>query len=369
MTKSLAAVLREAGGRLTFEEIELASLAPNEIRIAVKAVGICHTDLSAIDGTVPLPLPVVLGHEGTGVVQEIGEQVVSIEVGDHVAVSFDSCGECAQCKNGSPAYCEVFAALNYFGTRLDGSTTMQCCAHGAPVHGNWFGQSTFATQAIISERNAVKLPKDVPIELMGPLGCGIQTGAGTVFNVLKPRPGQSIAIFGMGAVGLSALMAARIAGCTTMIAVDTNPARLQIAKELGATHLFNPQECSDIVWQIMDEVSPGVDYPVDCVGSGEVIRNALMVLRTPGTCATLGLKSLENDITIDQGHLLQGRTLAGVIEGNADPKIFIPQLIELWKSGQFPFDRFCKTFAMIDIEKAILSTRNGDVVKPIIVMA
>lgn len=362
-----AAVLHEPGDALVIEDMTMNPLEPNELRIRVRGVGICHTDLSALDGVVPLPTPVVLGHEGAGEVLEVGNEVSGIAPGDHVVVSFDTCGECQFCEEGRPAYCEVFAALNYFGTRLDGSTTM-CGCSGGELHGNWFGQSTFASEAIISARNAVKVDKDLPIEMLGPLGCGFQTGAGTVLNVLKPKPGQSIVIFGMGSVGLAALMAAKAAKCGSIVAVDMNTERLELSKKLGATHVFNPSETDDLVWDLIEVLSPGADFSIDCVGHGTVVKQALEVLRTPGTCATVGLAGLENEITIDQGHLLLGRKLMGVIEGDADPHTFIPKLLEMWKAGDFPFDQLIETFAFDEIEDAIAATREGRVVKPVVLI-
>jgi aryl-alcohol dehydrogenase len=362
-----AAVLHEAGQALSLEEMTLTDLAPNEVHIKVHGVGICHTDLSALEGMVPLPTPVVLGHEGAGVVVNVGSEVSHLVPGDHVVVSFDTCGECEFCLDGRPAYCEVFAALNYFGTRMDGSPTL-CGCNGGELHGSWFGQSTFATEAIVSQRNAVKVDKSLPLEILGPLGCGFMTGAGTVLNVLKPKPGQSIAIFGMGSVGLAALMAAKAARCDTIMAVDPNAQRLELATELGATHVFNPTETDDLVWDVMEVASPGLDFSIDCVGVGPVVRQALEVLRTPGSCATVGLAGLENEIMIDQGHLLLGRNLLGVIEGDADPHRFIPQLLEMWQAGDFPFDRLIEKFDFSEIATAIAAAKAGTVVKPVVIM-
>ncbi|MGQ4601257.1 zinc-binding dehydrogenase [Nocardia sp. R6R-6] len=359
-----SALLHDNGGPLTLEDVESAALEPDEILVRIAGVGICHTDLTAINGTVPLPLPAVVGHEGAGVVKAVGTDVTTLSAGDHVVLSFDSCRQCAACTSGHPAYCELFAALNYFGTRLDGTTTMRSA--GADVHGSWFGQSSFGTHAIASVRNAVKVDTDLPLELLGPLGCGVLTGAGTVLNVHRPRAGQSIGIWGIGTVGLSAVMAAKTAGCDPIIAIDPNPDRLELAKELGATHTKNPTETKDLVWDIV-ELTGGLDFSVEAVGAGPVVRQALESLRSPGACATLGLKALENDVTIDQGHLLIGRTLTGVIEGDADPHVFIPKLIELWRAGRFPFEKLIRTYPLEKINDAIEEFRSGQVVKPVLV--
>jgi aryl-alcohol dehydrogenase len=358
-----SALLRERSQPLRIEEVEATALAPDEVLVKIAGTGICHTDLTAIDGTVPFPLPAVFGHEGAGVVEAVGDAVTSVAVGDHVVLSFDSCRRCPACTSGHPAYCKLFPVLNYVGTRLDGSPTMQ--QGSDDVHGSWFGQSSFGTHAVASARNAVKVDQDLPLELLGPLGCGLLTGAGTVLNVLRPQPGQSIGVWGIGTVGLAAVMAANAAGCETIVAVDMNSDRLAIAKEFGATHVFDPTEHTDLVAEIGGQVG-GLDYTVDAVGLGSVIRQALETLRSPGTCATLGLKSLTNEITIDQGHLLLGRTLTGVIEGDADPHKLIPELIELWRAGKFPFDKLIQTFPLDKINDAIDSFRSGLVVKPVL---
>jgi aryl-alcohol dehydrogenase len=360
-----AAVLVDVEQPLQLQEVEVSSPRENEVLVRMRGVGICHTDISAADGIFPLPLPAVLGHEGSGVIEAVGPGVDSLAVGDHVALSFDHCGECPHCSGGHPSYCELFAPLNYFGERLDGSVTMH--RDGEEVHGNWFGQSSFATLAIASVHNAVKVPADIPIELLGPLGCGYQTGAGSVLNVFDAKAGDGIIIFGLGAVGLGALMAASAVGCDPIIGVDLNPQRLAVATELGATHTINPRETDDFLWTVQEMAAPGLHYAFDAVGAGPVIRQALESLRSPGHCATVGFQGLENEITIDQGHLLLGRRLSGVVEGDSDPQTFIPRLIELYRDGKFPFDRLVQTFPFEQINEAIAAARSGSVVKPVLV--
>jgi aryl-alcohol dehydrogenase len=360
-----AAVLRDVGAPLQLEQVQLSEPGEGEILVRMRGVGICHTDISAAHGVIPIPLPAVLGHEGSGVVEAVGPGVATLAVGDHVALSFDHCGECPLCERKRPAYCELFAPLNYFGTRLDGSVTMH--QGEDDVHGNWFGQSSFATHAIASVHNAVKVPDDLPLEILGPLGCGLQTGAGSVLNVLKAQAGEGIIVFGLGAVGLGALMAAKAVGCDPLIAVDLNAARLDLATELGASHTINPSETQDLLWTVQEMAAPGVHYAFDAVGAGPVIRQALESLRSPGHCVTVGFQGLEHEITIDQGHLLLGRTLSGVVEGEADPQTFIPQLIAMYREGRFPFDRLVKTFAFSDINAAIQASEAGEAIKPVVV--
>ena len=360
-----AAILEEVDAPLQLHQVEIDAPRENEVLVRMRGVGICHTDVSAAHGLIPLPLPAVLGHEGAGVVEAVGPGVDSLAVGDHVALSFDHCRDCPQCSGGHPAYCQLFAPLNYFGERMDGSVTMR--RGEEEVHGNWFGQSSFATHAIASINNAVKVPADLPIELLGPLGCGFQTGAGSVLNVLGAKSGEGIIIFGMGAVGLGALMAAKAVGCDPIIGVDLNPARLAIATEFGATDTINPNETDDFLWRVQELAAPGLHYSFDAVGAAPVIRQALESLRSPGHCATVGFQGLENEITIDQGHLLLGRRLSGVVEGDADPQTFIPRLIEFYRDGKFPFDRLVQKFPFEQINEAIAAAESGSVVKPILV--
>src|SRR5580693_4370229 len=212
MVDAMAAVVREKGGRFALERVCLDEPRPDEVLVRIRGVGMCHTDLVARDQYFPVPLPAVLGHEGAGVVEAVGSAVTKVAPGDHVVLSFASCGACANCRQGAYAYCDDLYGRNFSGARPDGSRT--CCdADGHRIGGSFFSQSSFATRALATERNVVKIPSDVPVELMGPLGCGIQTGAGAVMNALRPKAGESIAIFGAGSVGMAAALAARVVGC------------------------------------------------------------------------------------------------------------------------------------------------------------
>ncbi|HYF24407.1 MAG TPA: NAD(P)-dependent alcohol dehydrogenase [Baekduia sp.] len=365
MTTATVALLKEPGEDLVLEDVQIDQPGEGEVLVRIKGVGICHTDITAAQGMVPLPLPSVLGHEGSGVIEAVGEGVTNVAPGDHVVLSFDHCGDCQLCQAGRPAYCELFAPLNYFGTRMDGTATMS--QHGEEVHGSFFGQSSFGTYALASARNTVKVPSDLPIEILGPLGCGLQTGAGTVMNVLEPRPGDSIAIFGMGGVGLSGVMAAKALDCGVIIAIDLNDDRLELATELGATHTINPSRTKDVEWAVQEAAAPGVHCCLEAVGAQATIALSVKILRSPGITATVGFGGLEHEVTIDQGHLLLGRTLTGVIEGDADPQTFIPQMIELHEQGKFPFEKLIKTFPFAQINEAIAASEAGEVVKPVLV--
>ncbi|WP_241387242.1 NAD(P)-dependent alcohol dehydrogenase [Rhodococcus sp. CH91] len=360
-----AAVLREYGSPLRLEKVTVPELRDDEVLVRIHGVGICHTDLTAAAGGVPIPTPAVLGHEGAGVVDEVGSAVTDLAVGDRVVLGFDSCRTCRNCARGRHAYCTHFAPLNYGGVRNDGTTVLRDAA-GAPVHGNWFGQSSFSSLVVATERNAVRLPADVPVTIAGPLGCGIATGAGTVLRVLRPESGSSVVVFGLGAVGMAAIMAARIAECATVVGVDPNPRRHDLARRLGATEVLSPHDEQDIGRRVRRLTGGGADYAVESVGTEAVIRQALSALASPGVCATLGLRAGRNPVSVDQTHLLSGRTLTGVIEGDADPQRFLPELAALWRDGRFPVDELVQTFDFTKLDDALSAVTSGEVVKAVL---
>jgi aryl-alcohol dehydrogenase len=329
----------------------------------VTAVGHCHTDLLPRAGMLPIPMPMIAGHEGAGIVERVGPGVTTIAAGDHVVLSFASCGICPTCVAGHPASCDLFAPLNLFAASLDGSVAVTD-GSGATVAARWFGQSSFATHALVTERNAVKVDDDLPLELMAPLGCGLQTGAGTVLNVLRPAAGDSIAIYGTGAVGLAGVMAAAAAGCTTIVGVDLHAHRLELARELGATHVVDGS-ASDVAAQVMAAAGGrGVMHALDTTGVGAVVDNAISALAVRGTLALVGVS--QPSLVIAGGVLAMGKTVVGVIEGDADPKTFIPLLTRLWRAGRFPIEKLVKTFPLSDIDAAEAAAARGEVIKPVL---
>ena len=365
MAEMQAALVREKNGPFGIETVTLEEPRAGEVLVRVAGVGLCHTDLVVRDQYFPTPLPAVLGHEGSGVVEKVGAGVIGIAPGDHVVMSFASCGTCENCLQGQPGYCPDLYGRNFSGGRPDGSSP--CCdVNGHRVSACFFGQSSFADYALASERNVVKIPKDVPIELMGPLGCGIQTGAGAVMNALEPRAGSSIAIFGAGSVGLAAVMAAKIVGCATIIAIDLNAERLALAKELGATHVLNAGNgapAGDIQALTGGE---GVHYSLECTGIPQVVRQAVDCLRLTGTCGVIGVAPLGTEVTLDMNSILFGRTVRGIIEGDSVAGVFIPRLIELWRQGRFPFDRLVTFYPLSEIDEAAHAAESGDVLKAIL---
>jgi len=359
-----AAVARASHAPFSLETLQIESPRPGEILVRVVATGICHTDLGMRDQHLPAPHPAVLGHEGAGIVEVVGAGVSKVKAGDHVVMTYNSCGHCPSCYEGEPTYCHDFSARNFFGTRPDGSSGLS--RNGDLVYGNIFGQSSFASYALCHERNVVPVPRDAPLEILGPLACGIQTGAGAILNALNVRPGKSLAVFGAGSVGMAAVMAARVAGATTIIAVDVSEERVQLAKELGATHAFNATS-SDVVEEIM-AIDGGVDYSLDATGIASVVKQAVEVLALRGTCGIVGASLPGSTVELDLLHIMTaGRHVRGIVEGDSKPESFIPALIRLFQQGRFPFDRLLKLYDFDQINAAVDDTEHGRVLKPVVV--
>jgi aryl-alcohol dehydrogenase len=358
-----AAVVWEKSGSFRIEDIDLDEPKDDEVLVRVAGAGICHTDLVARDGHLPMPLPAVLGHEGAGVVEKVGSRVAKVKPGDHVVISYASCGICAPCQTGKPTYCSDFFRCNFLGARPDGSQTMR--KDGKVVHGAFFGQSSFASHALALERNVVAVRADVPLELLGPLGCGIQTGAGGVMNSLNVRPGSSIAIFGVGSVGLSAVLAAVICGCTTIIAVDVRADRLTMARGFGATHIIEAGK-ANTVDEIRSITGTGVEYSLECTGIPAVFRAAVDALCRLGVCGLIGVAPQGVEVRLDMETILNGRTVRGIVEGDSVPDIFIPRLMDLFMQGRFPFDRMITLYPFSEINKAVEDSEKGKVLKAVI---
>lgn len=362
--KIQAAVMREPHAPLSIETLELEDPRDTEILVRVVAVGVCHTDIVVRDGMLPTPPPAVLGHEGAGVVEKVGRAVTKVVPGDHVVMTFNSCGHCPSCAEHAISYCHEFFPRNFFGVRSDGSSALS--KGGERIHGNFFGQSSFASHALCHERNVVKVPSDAPLELLGPLACGVQTGAGAVINALKVGAGRSFAVFGAGSVGLSALMAAQVVGASTIVAVDTNDARLALARELGATHTINPKTAK-AAEEILKITGIGVNYALDTTGIAAVIREAVQSLAPRGSCGILGASAPGSEIVLDEVHFMSGgRRLIGIVEGESNPDVFIPQLVELHRQGRFPFDRLVRFYPFEQINDAIRDSETGVTIKPIL---
>jgi aryl-alcohol dehydrogenase len=361
-----AAVVHERGGPFHIERVELAGPEAGEVLVRVAASGICQTDVHARDGYFPIQYPAVYGHEGAGIVERTGPGVQKVKPGDCVIMAFPSCGTCVYCTNGKPAYCLEAFRLKQFGTRADGSTVMTL--KGAPVFSCFFQQSSFATFALTTERNVVKVPEDVPLDLLAAFPCGINTGAGAVLNVLRPQPGDGFAVFGTGTVGLVGLMAARIAGCEPIIAVDLHPNRLALARSLGAAHTIDAAR-SDPVAEIRNLTGGlGVRASLEAAGSPQALRQALDCLQPLGTCCLVGSSRKGTEVKFDMNHLQHGCTVRGCIQGDSIPEQFIPHLIDLYRAGRLPVERLVTFYDFANINQAVADSIAGKTIKPVLRM-
>ena len=362
-----AAVARTAGADFTIETVELDDPRPDEILVRIAAVGVCHTDLVAREGAMPFTLPAVLGHEGAGVVEKVGSAVTKVAAGDRVAISFRSCGVCGRCQSGDPAYCYAMPMLNYIGMRPDGTKALS--QDGTAVSSNFFGQSSFATYALAYERNVLKLPDDIPFALAAPLGCGVQTGAGGVMLALAAPAGSSILITGGGAVGLSAVMGAAIRHCATIIVVEPLAARRDLALELGATHVIDPAAAPDLASAVRAVAPLGVDFAFDTTGRPEILAAVMACLAPKGVFGIVGIPPAGTPLPGDLGTVLTfGQTVRGIIEGDSDPDVFIPELIAHWRAGRLPLEKLVKTYPFADINAAIAAQHHGDCVKVVLTL-
>jgi aryl-alcohol dehydrogenase len=360
-----AAVFDAPGEPMRFAKLSVRQLRPDEVLVRLVATGICHTDLTVQSGAVPAPPPLVLGHEGSGVVERLGSGVTDLQPGDAVGMSFMSCGNCGSCHAHHPAGCDQFMALNFSGLRGDGTSAL---GEGAiVVGGHFFGQSSFARYSVANRRNVVKVGGDVPLELAGPFGCAFQTGAGAMFNTLRPRAGEACVVIGGGAVGLSAVMAAKVIGCAPIIVVEPRSARRDLALEIGATLTIDPRRQPMVAQVLAATGGGGAKAIVETTGISAVIDEAIDLLSNGGGIALIGLGEPTAMASFSVGKLLaKGATIRGVIEGDSDPQTFIPFLIDLFLKGQFPIDRLVRFYDFADINQAMADQASGVAIKPIL---
>ena len=363
-----AAVVSDAGGQFVLEQIELAVPRKDEVIVHLEASGMCHADLAARAGHIPFPLPAVLGHEGVGRIVEVGSLVDEIAVGDRVVVSFSWCGHCSACMGGAPVYCQDWPRLNLVGgSRADGSATVS--RPQGSLHGHFFGQSSFSRRIVTAAHSVVRVPEGVPAAVLAPLGCGVQTGVSAVTAVLRPAPGARVAVFGVGAVGLSAIMGLGITGATQIIAVDVHPKRLALARELGATETIDATSGS-VVEQINQLTGGrGLSGAVETSGNLGSLRSAIASLGSAGTCVVIGVPRAGETVAVDVVNLVaRGLRVVGTNQGDAVPRTFIPQLIELYQQGRLPVDKIVTCFDFAHINQAAEASLNGSVIKPVLMM-
>lgn len=364
--KITAAVVHERAGPFNIEQVDLCEPRTDELLVEVAASGMCATDLHGRDAYYPTKFPKIFGHEGAGIVRATGSAVTKFRSGDHVVMAYPWCGDCPNCRTQRQTYCLNAFDLKMNGTRADGSTLHS--KEGKPIYGAFFQQSSFGTFTVANERFAVKVRNDVAIEHICALACGGQTGAGAVLNVMKPRAGDSLVVFGVGAVGLSGLMAAKIAGCDPIIAVDIHEHRLTLARQLGATHTINHSNRTDIVAEVRNITSLGARYTLETSALPAVLREAVEALMPAGTCIVLGSARKGTETSLEMPFLQNGRTVRGVIQGDSVPQEFIPVLVDHIAAGRFPVEKMITFYPFADINRAAVKSASGLAIKPVLRM-
>jgi aryl-alcohol dehydrogenase len=363
-----AAVFEKLFTPLAVTEVEIDTPRAGEVLVKIVATGVCHTDALARAGDMPFPAPGVLGHEGAGVVAAVGDGVTSVAPGDKVVIGWPWCGECRNCLDGQPRYCLQMGPLVTAGARADGSTALRRL-DGSPLHSHFFGQSSFASYSICAANALVKVPDDADVALLGPLACGISTGAGAILNVLRPHPGSSVVVYGAGAVGLSAIMAARLTAATHIIAVDRLASRLALAAELGATETIDVSRGANPVATVQEICGGPADFALDCAGNVNVLRQAADSVGMRGTVALIGGAPAGAEFSLDHFSTLWGKRVTGILGGEGRSVSLIGTLIALNAQGRFPYDRLIQKFPLDQVNEALEASHRGDVIKPVLEMA
>lgn len=363
--RARAAIMSERYGRWTIETLDVAEPGPQEVLVRVVASGICQTDVHARDGFFPIPCPAVYGHEGAGVIERVGNGVTTLKPGDHVMMANPSCGECPDCLAGFEAYCSKAPMLKQSGYRSDGAS-LSFSRGEKPIYGSFFQQSSFASLTIATARNTIRVPDDVPLDILAAFPCGVNTGAGAVMNVLKPHPGDSYVAFGTGTVGFAGLLAAKLLGCDPIIAVDLFDERLALARDLGATHTVNAKDP-----KLVDEVrrfagGRGAQFCLEAAGFPEALRAAVDVLAPRGTACLVGSAGAGVDVHLEMRTIQQGRTVRGCVQGESDIQTFLPHLIELYRDGKLPIDRLVRHYPHTAINDAVADMLAGKTVKAVL---
>jgi aryl-alcohol dehydrogenase len=344
-----AALVPEKGAPFQLEALELSDPGPDELVVRIAATGVCQTDVHGRDDYFGIPFPCVFGHEGAGVVERVGSAVTRVAPGDRVVMYSPACGRCRACQRGLPGYCAESRRLKFSGKLRDGRSPFK-----QSVSGGFFQQSSFATHALATEGNVLKVPDAVPLEHAAAFPCGVNTGAGAVFNALRAEHGMSIAIFGAGSVGLAAVMAARIAGCDPIWVIDPHANRLALARELGATHVG------------ADKPNGTFDLSLEAAGHPVALRRAVECLAPLGICCLVGSARKGTDVALEMPFLQQGRTVRGCIQGDAPGVVFIPKLFDYWRAGRMPVERLITEYEFDGVNRAVADSLSGKAVKPVL---
>ena len=365
--KMRAAVLYDRTEPLQVEEVELDEPQDGEVLVKMVATGVCHTDLHVIKGDIPLPVPIVLGHEGAGIVEKVGPGVTTLQPGDHVVlVVVWSCGKCAYCATGMPSQCPV-GMTTMFAETLPGGEKRLRNKRGEEL-GHFFNQSSFAEYAVVHERTAIKVREDAPLEVLCLLGCGTTTGAASVINIAGAKAGRSIAIYGCGGVGLSAIMGAKLAGANPIIAVDLLDQKLEWAKDLGADYVINASS-EEPPQRIIELTGGGADYAVECIGNVTATTQALASIRPVGKCVCVGAYPPGATLSInpDIDFTVLGKTITGGLQGHIVASVDVPRFADLYMAGKFPIDKLIsRNYGLDQINDAFTAMKEGEVKRGVI---
>lgn len=366
MRTGRAAILEAAGQPLRIDEVHFGAPGSGEVLVRLVAAGVCHSDVNVMQGVVPFPLPGILGHEGAGIVEQVGPGVRSVRPGDKVVLSFSSCGSCAACAEDHPAYCSTWIPRNVFGD-MRGEDAGVITRDGKPLAANFFGQSSFGSFAIADEQSTVKVSDDADLVTLAPLGCGVLTGFGSMWNVLKPAAGDIVAVYGAGAVGLSGIIAASLCSPSQLIAIDVVDERLELASALGATATISGR-LEDVAARIAEITEGhGVDKSFDTTANPRVARTALDVTAIRGTVLVGGAAASGTEIPVDIQSMLTGKVLRGVTMGDANPHELIPRLVTLHAEKKLPLEKLQRRYSLDELNTAAQDICSGATIKPVIV--
>jgi len=359
-----AAILYEPNAPLKVERVTLDEPQANEVLVKLVATGVCHSDLHFMKGEMPAPMPVVPGHEGAGIVEKVGPGVTTLQPGDHVVmmVSF-SCGKCRFCVEGKPTQCVENLPIMSMATLPGGATRLH---KGEQQLNHLFGLASYAEYAVVHERSCVKVREDAPLDVVCLLGCGTSTGIGAAINTAGIKPGESIAIFGCGGVGLSAVMGAKLAGAGKIIAVDTLSRKLNMAKKLGADYVINAKK-EDPIMKVMELTGAGADYALECIGNVNVMTQAFASIRFGGKFIVVGMAPLGTMLSIAPFEFLLGKTITGTVQGDIKAQIDIPRYIDLYMNGKLPIDKLItKSYSLDEINEAFEALAKGEIIRSVI---
>lgn len=362
-----AAVLYELKTPLKVEDVDLDNPKRGEVRVKIAANGVCHSDYSVIHGVLRSPLPVVPGHEGAGIVEEIGPDVTLVKPGDHVVLSFAPyCGHCYYCSIGRPVLCDNMRLTMGKGTLLDGTCRLK--KNGKPVY-HMAGLSSFAQYAVVAETSCIKIPDNVPLDKACLVGCGVMTGVGAAINTAKVAPGASAVVIGCGGVGLNTIQGCAIAGAATIIAVDLMDNKLEYAKQFGATNTINPSK-QDLVKTVRSLTEGrGADYAFEVIGLGKTIEQAYACTRQGGMTIVVGAPSREDTVTIPASSLLVEKEIKGSLYGSARPRVDMPRLIDLYMKKKLKIDELVsRTYSLDEVNDAMTALERGEVARSVVVM-